>query len=112
MYLLVIKQLAIMIFLAVAGFIVTKSFKFGMREQQFVSKILIYFINPCLILSRFDMEFDFSNLKSFGIVLLLSIVVYLVMIAVALLFFRSKNEEESRLIKLISLALFLQTVLL
>lgn len=97
MYLLVIKQLAIMIFLAVAGFIVTKSFKFGMQEQQFVSKILIYFINPCLILGRFDMEFDFSNLKSFGIVLLLSIIIHLVMIAVALLCCRSKNEEEKPL---------------
>ncbi len=104
MYLLVIKQLAIMILIAAAGFVVTKKFKFGMQEQQFVSKILIYFINPCLILSRFDMEFDFENLKSFGIVLLLSIIIHLAMIFVALIFCRSKLTEEKELDEIDKLA--------
>lgn len=93
MYLLVIKQLVIMILIAVAAFSVSKAFKFGTTEQQFVSKILIYFINPCLIVSRFNMDFETEKLKAFLVVLSMAVALHFAMILVALLFCRSKSEE-------------------
>lgn len=63
MYLLVIKQLVIMLIIAVSGFVLSRIFKFGKDEQKFVSKFLLYFINPCLILSHFNLDFNFEKLK-------------------------------------------------
>ncbi len=97
MYLLVIKQLFIMFLIAASGFIVTRKFKFGEQEQQFVSKILIYFVNPILVFTRFDMDFDGENLKNFGIVFALAVIIHFAMILVALVFCRSKSEDEKEL---------------
>lgn len=94
---LVIKQLVVMMLIAVSGFAVTRFFKFGMAEQRFVSKVLIYFINPCLIFSRFDMPFDSSRLKAFFIVLLIAVIIHLVMIAVSLVFIRPVQNDEAGL---------------
>ena len=50
MYLIVLKQLGVMAVIALAGFAAAKAFGFGKKEQTFVSKLLLYVINPCLIL--------------------------------------------------------------
>ncbi len=97
MYLLVARQLFVMFIISVAGFAVTKAFRFGNLEQQFVSKMLVLFVNPCLIISRFDLDFEIEKFKSFLIVILLSVVVHFVMIAIALVFARSKDKEEKKL---------------
>ncbi|MCQ2610698.1 MAG: AEC family transporter [Treponema sp.] len=83
MYLLVLKQLIIMLIIAVISFFVTKLFKFGEREQQCISKLLIYVINPCLILGKFDIDYDPKMLKAFFCVLIISVAVYAVMIGVS-----------------------------
>lgn len=93
MCILVFKQLVIMIVIAAAGFFVTKKFNFGIKEQQYVSKSLVYFINPCLILSHFNMEFDSSRLGRLGFASALALVVHFVLIGIALIFARSKSEE-------------------
>ena len=97
MYLLVIKQLLIMLIIAGASFGFSKAFKFGKTEQQFTSKMLLLFVNPCLILSHFDIDFDAEKLKAFGIVTVLAIIAHFAMFAVALIFARSKNEEDKSL---------------
>lgn len=107
MYVLVIKQLVTMILIAAASFGVSKAFKFGKTEQQFASKLLLLFINPCLVLSRFDMEFDADKLKSFGIVALLSVVAHIVMFLIASIFARSKDKSQEGLDCIDKLATFL-----
>lgn len=97
MYLLVIKQLIVMIIIAVAAFVVSKAFKFGTKEQQFVSKTLIYFINPCLIVNRFNGEFQMEKLKAFLVVLSIAVALHFAMIIVALLFCRSKSKDSEDL---------------
>lgn len=97
MELLVIRQLAIMLIIAVSGFAVTKAFKFSKTEQQYVSKTLLYFINPCLILGNFNRDFNAAELKSFLDVLLYAFAVHFIMIAIALIFVRSKNKEAKDL---------------
>lgn len=97
MYLLVIKQLFIMFLIAACGFFVSRQFKFGALEQQFVSKVLIYFVNPSLVFFKFDMDFDAESLRNFGIVFLLSVIIHFVMVALALVFCRSRRAEEKEL---------------
>ena len=93
MYLLVLKQLVIMSLLGLSGFIFAKTVKAKESEQKFLSKMLLYFINPCLILNSFDMEFDVIKLKELGFVALLALVSQILMILVCSLFTFSKKEE-------------------
>ncbi|MCR5400555.1 MAG: AEC family transporter [Treponema sp.] len=96
MYLLVIKQLLIMLIIAASSFGLTKAYKFGKTEQQFVSKILLMYINPCLILSHFDLDFDLEKLKSFAFVFVLSLAVHILMAFIAWIFIRSKREDGQK----------------
>ncbi len=93
MYLLVLKQLAIMTILGIMGFIFAKAVKVSESQQKFLSKMLLYFINPCLIVNSFNIEFDSIKLKEFGIVVLISLTVHMLMIFVCILFTLSKKEE-------------------
>ncbi len=97
MYLVVLKQLAIMAVIAVIGFAVTKAFKFSKTEEQFFSKLLLYVINPCLILCSFDKEFSSQKLRELFIVILLSFVSLLALTIIALIFCRSKKESARSL---------------
>ncbi|MCR5496090.1 MAG: AEC family transporter [Treponema sp.] len=91
MFILVVRQLFIMLLIAFSGYIVTKKFAFGEKEQKFVSKILTYFINPCLIISRFNMDFNLEKLKSLSIVFLLSFVIHFAMLILSVLFIRKRT---------------------
>ncbi len=94
MYILVIKQLITMLFIVLAGFIFAKAFKFKDAEQKFVSKFLLYLINPCLIFTSFDKEFSSTRLKQLLIVILISLIVHLVMIFIATIFTLTKNPQK------------------
>lgn len=59
--------------------------------------MLLFFVNPSLILSHFDMDFDEQKLKAFGIVAILSVAAHFVMLFTALFFARSKKAEDKSL---------------
>lgn len=94
MYLLVMKQLITMLLIVLSGFIFAKCFKVGDKEQKFLSKMLLYFINPCLVVSSFNLDFDALKLKQLGFVAAISLVVHGLMILVGLLFTLSKDEAK------------------
>lgn len=94
MYLLVMKQLITMLLIVLSGFIVARCFKVGDKEQKFLSKMLLYFINPCLVVSSFNLEFDALKLKQLGFVAAISLIVHGLMILVGLLFTLSKDEAK------------------
>lgn len=94
MYLLVMKQLITMLLIVLSGFIVARCFKVGDKEQKFLSKMLLYFINPCLVVSSFNLEFDALKLKQLGFVAVISLIVHGLMILVGLLFTLSKDEAK------------------
>ena len=93
MYFTVFKQLAIMALIAVVGFSVTKIFKFGKTEQQFFSKILLYVVNPCVILNIFNVEYSSERLKELSVAFLLSWVAHIALTVLAVIFCRSKKTE-------------------
>jgi len=96
MYLLVLKQLVIMALIVIAGFIFAKAFKVGDREEKFLSKLLLYFINPCLVISSFNLDFNALKLKQFAFVALISFLIHCVMIFLAFITIgRGKNKAAS-----------------
>lgn len=84
-----------MTIIVLAGFLVARIFKVGQTEQKFLSKLLLYFINPCLVISSFNVEFDPQKIKQLGFVALVSLGLHAIMIAVVLIFYRVKNEETA-----------------
>ena len=94
MYLLVIKQLSIMTLIALASWIFAKLTKVNEGEQKFISRLLLFFINPCLIIDSFNIDFSAQKIKELGIVFLISLGLHLIMIALSAIFIRKKNNED------------------
>lgn len=92
MYLLVLKQLGIMTVIVLAGFIFAKITKSSEKEQKFLSKLLLYFINPCLVFSQFNMEFDSEKLKQFGFAVFASLILNGIIILISILTTRTGKK--------------------
>jgi len=105
MFFVVFKQLLIMALIVLGGFIFAKAFKVDEKEQKFLSKLLIYFINPFLILNSLNIDFEFTKFVQLSLVFVLSLVVHLIMIGFALLFSRTKDPEEKDYSNLDALAM-------
>ena len=94
MYLLVMKQLITMALIALGGFIFAKVFKVEESQQKFLSKLLLYFINPFMVVKSFNLEFDADKLAQLGFVFVIALVIHGVMI---LLGYFSSKEQVDRL---------------
>ena len=94
MYVTVLKQLLIMMAIAVLAFAFSKRNKLGEAESSFLSRLLLYFVNPCLIFNSFNKEFDGQKLKELAFVILLSIILHFIMTLVVTIFVRSKNDKQ------------------
>lgn len=91
MYLTVARQLVVMAIVVVISFFFSRKNKFGQKESQFLSRILLYVINPCMIVSTFDVEFSGEKLKSLALAIAASLVFHIAMILVATLAFGAKK---------------------
>ena len=63
MSLLVRNQLFTMCLIALGGYIFAKIFKVEDSQQKFLSKLLLYFINPFMVVKSFNLEFDVDKLE-------------------------------------------------
>lgn len=97
MYLTVFKQLLIMLVISLFAFIFSRKNKFGNSESAFLSRILLYFVNPCLIFNSFNREFDIQKLKELAFVILLSFLFHFLMMAVAGICIRTREEAARNL---------------
>ncbi len=81
--------------IVVISFFFSRKNKFGQKESQFLSRILLYVINPCMIVSTFDVDFDREKLKFLALAIGVSFAFHLVMIIMAtVLFARKKSLQE------------------
>lgn len=94
MHLLVLKQLSIMITITLAGFIFAKVCKVNDDQQKFMSKLLLYFINPFLVFNCFNIEFELIKLKQLIFVAFIALIIHGLMIALGIL---SSKEKIDRL---------------
>ena len=90
MYILVMKQLITMCLIALGGFIFAKVFKVEDSQQKFLSKLLLYFINPFMVVKAFNLEFNADKLAQIGFVFVISLVIHAIMILLG--FFSSKEQ--------------------
>lgn len=94
MYILVMKQLITMFLIGLAGFIFAKAFKVTEEQRKFLSKLLLYFINPFMVIKSFNLEFNSDKLVQLGFVVLVSLVIHFIMIITGIL---SSKEQVDRL---------------
>ncbi|MCR4742139.1 MAG: AEC family transporter [Treponema sp.] len=92
MAILVIKQLGIMTLIVLAGYVFARKFKIDDKEQKLLSKMLLYLINPCLIITSFNLEFDPVKLKELGFLVIVSTILHFLMIGIAILFTLKKSD--------------------
>ena len=92
MYILVMKQLFTMCLIALGGFIFAKIFKVEDSQQKVLSKLLLYFINPFMVVKSFNLEFNSDKLVQLGFVFAVALVIHLVMILIG--FFSSKEQVD------------------
>ena len=92
MFALVMRQLSIMAIIGVGGFIYAKVVKVQEYESKFLSKLLLYFINPFMIINSFNKEFNPEKFKQLLFVILLSLIAHLVMILLG--FFSTKDKVD------------------
>lgn len=92
MALLVIKQLGIMTLIVLASYIFARILKIDDKGQKLLSKMLLYFINPCLIINSFNREFDPSKLKELSFLIIVSFILHIFMIGLAILFTLKKTD--------------------
>lgn len=99
MYLTVARQLVVMAIIVVVSFFFSRKNKFGQNASQYLSRLLLYVINPCMIVSTFDVEFSGQKLKSLGLAIGVSFAFHLIMIAIATPLFalkKSSQDQEAR----------------
>ena len=95
MYVTVLNQLIVMALIALAGFIFAKAVKVTEKEEKFLSKLLLYFINACLIVDSFNIDYDAEKFRRFLFSGFAALLVHLVLILVAFLITHSKNSNRS-----------------
>ena len=94
MYLTVARQLFVMAAIVIISFFFSKKNKFGPAASQYLSRLLLYVINPCMIVSTFDVEFNAGKLKSLGLAIAVSFAFHLVMILLATVLFGLKKGRS------------------
>ncbi|MBR5966030.1 MAG: AEC family transporter [Treponema sp.] len=96
MYLTVARQLLVMAIIVIISFFFSRKNQFGQAASQFLSRLLLYVVNPCMIVSTFDVEFSGQKLKSLGLAIAVSFVFHFVMIAMVSIMFATKRLGKSK----------------
>ena len=91
MFALVSKQLILMGIIVIAAFIFAKAFKVQENESKIISKLLLYFINPCLVISSFYVPFDSVKLEQLVFTIVIATIVFIVIILFVTIF--CKNDK-------------------
>lgn len=77
--------------ISVISFYFCRKNNFGSSVSQFLSRLLLYIINPCLMLKTFDIPYDAAKMRQFIILFFISLLVHLLLTAVSFIFVHSKN---------------------
>lgn len=93
MFVLVMRQLSIMAIIGLGGFIYAKIVKVEENESKFLSKLLLYFINPFMIINSFNKEFDPEKFKQLLFVVLLALIAHGVMVFLGMLSTKDKIDR-------------------
>lgn len=93
MSLTVAKQLLTMLIICVLSFLFSRKNKFTDRESQFVSRLLLYFVNPCLIVNAFNFSFNMEKFFQLGFMIAASFAVHLLFTVLVMIFLHDDIER-------------------
>ena len=85
-----------MAIIVIISFFFSRKNKFGETVSLYLSRLLLYVINPCMIVSAFDADFNGEKLKSLGLAIGVSFAFHFVMIAIVTIMFAAKNLGKSK----------------
>ena len=83
-----------MIAITLAGYIFARIVKVTDEQQKFMSRMLLYFINPFLVLNSFNMEFSWHKFGQLWFAALIALVMHGIMILLGIL---SSKENIDRI---------------
>lgn len=92
----VARQLAVMAIIVIVSFFFSRKNAFGKEASQYLSRLLLYVINPCMIVSTFDVEYSGQKLRSLGLAIGVSFAFHLAMIVLATLLFARKKSSQGQ----------------
>ena len=85
-----------MAIIVIVSFFFSRKNSFGKEASQYLSRLLLYVINPCMIVSTFDVEFSGQKLRSLGLAIGVSFAFHLAMIVLATLLFARKKSSQGQ----------------
>lgn len=95
-FLTVFKQVVILFILIFIGFLCSKKKIFTEEGIKSITKFVLFFVTPCVIINSFNRTFDSNVLKNLGIVSLLAVGVHIINIFLARLLVREKEDSRLR----------------
>ena len=95
-FLTVFKQVVILFILIFIGFFSSKKKIFTEEGIKSITKFVLFFVTPCVIINSFNRTFDSNVLKNLGIVSLLAVGVHIINILLARLLVREKEDSRLR----------------
>lgn len=98
----VLKQLLYMLSIAAMSFAFSRRNGFGEVQSAFASRLLLYFVNPCLILNSFITPYSVERMKGLALAVAMSLALHLLFTALAILTRRQgrKGKKADPLIPL------------
>lgn len=91
-----LKQVVIIFLLMLVGFCCKKVDFIHDVTVKDLTNLLLYIVSPCLIINSFLVTFSKKNFKIFLLALLASIVVFIIGIIIAKLFFGKERQRQTR----------------
>lgn len=93
----VFGQVLILFVMVVIGIISAKAKIIDEKSAKSITDFVLLFVCPATIINSFYRKVDFSQIKSLGIVALVSFISFIISIFVAYVFIRDKNKASEKL---------------
>ena len=87
------QQVLILFILSGVGFALGKAKMVGEAFSRGCSQLIMYVVSPCMMVVAFQRSFEKEGFHNFCMALLLAVLIHLLGIAMAQLFFRQKTEK-------------------
>ncbi len=99
MFIIVLKQVIILLILILLGALLTKCKVLNNNGVKNMTDLVLLLVTPCVIIKAFCREFEISALKGLIISLVATIVFHLVFILISRLLIRDKNISRQRVLQ-------------
>jgi len=101
-FLTALKQVLTLFFLMLVGFILGKAKLIEKTGSKNMSSLVMYVVTPCMLIVAFQRELVLSDLRNFGLTILVSLVLHAAGIALSYLCLRDRDPSRRGLLQFAS----------